>query len=109
MNKQYSKEERKELIVECKDWMAKGKSVSSFAKDKGVPSGTLYCWMSGKKSSKSPSKKALVHIPKIQKMSSATPLLVEMRYGGLSFVFNEGYSQESLEVTLLSLKKCGLL
>ena len=109
MKKQHSKEERNGLIAECKDWMANGKSVSSFAKVKGIPSGTVYCWMSGKKSSKNPSNTPLVHIPKIQRIKSTTSLLVEMRCGSLSFVFNDGYSKESIEATLVSLKKCGLL
>ncbi len=52
-----------------------------------------------------------MHIPKIAETQQmrTSPLLVEMRCGPLSFVFNEGYSQESIEATLLSLKKCGLL
>jgi transposase-like protein len=110
--KSYSKEERKELITECKDWMEKGGSISSFAEEKGIAKGTVYYWLSGKKTHKSSPKTTLVHIPKVQiepKILTSSPLLVEMRCGGLSFVFNEGYSQESIEATLLSLKKCGLL
>lgn len=41
MNKQYSAEEKAQLIVECKDWVARGRSISSFALDTGIPKGTL--------------------------------------------------------------------
>ena len=112
MNKQYSKEEKKQLIAECQQWIAEGKSISSFAQERGVPKGTLYCWVQVRKLNTAIPKTSLVHIPKIQKetkISSVSPLLVEMRCGSLSFVFNEGYSQESVEATLVSLKKCGLL
>jgi len=50
-------------------------------------------------------KTSLVHIPKVRKettIDSVSPLLVEMSCGFLSFVFDEGYSQESIEATLLS-------
>jgi transposase-like protein len=112
MNKQYSKEEKKQLIAECQQWIEKGKSISSFAQEKGIPKGTLYCWVQERKSNTNAPKTTLVHIPKVQKETKINfhaPLLVEMRCGSLSFVFNEGYSQESVEATLVSLKKCGLL
>ena len=47
---------------------------------------------------KSSTKNTLIHISKIPKETKAithTPLLVEIRCGSLSFVFNEGYRQES--------------
>ncbi len=111
MNRKYSTEERNELIAECKDWMEKGKSISSFAEEKGIAKGTVYCWFSKKKTHKSSPKTSLVHIPKIaeKQQMRTSALLVEMRCGGVSFVFNEGYSQESIEATLRSLQKCGLL
>jgi transposase-like protein len=111
MNKQYSKEEKKQLIAECQQWIEKGKSISSFAQEKGIPKGTLYCWVQVNKSNTNSPKRSLVHIPKITETQQmrTSPLLVEMRCGSLSFVFNEGYTQESIEATLLSLKKCGLL
>jgi len=109
MNKQYSKEEKAELTAECKGWIAMGKSVTSFAQSKGIPKGTVFGWISVKKLHKRPSKTTLVPIPKTPKKSSTTPVMVEMRCGSLSFVFNEGYSEASVEAILRSLKKCGLL
>ncbi|MDD4220543.1 MAG: hypothetical protein PHR10_10230 [Sphaerochaetaceae bacterium] len=112
MNKQYSKEMRSQLIAECREWVGMGKSISSFAEEKGIPKGTLYCWVQRKKIDTSSSKTTLVHIPKVQKatrVNSHAPLLVEMRCGSLSFVFNEGYNQDSVEATLVALKKCGLV
>ena len=109
MNKQYSKEEKLQLVAECTSWIAKGKSVTSFAQSKGIPKGTVFGWISVKKSPKRPSKRTLVPIPKTPKKSSTTPVMVEMRCGSLSFVFNEGYSEASVEAIVRSLKKCGLL
>ena len=43
MNKQYSNEEKNELIAECQHWIKKGKSISSFTQKRGVPKGTFYC------------------------------------------------------------------
>ncbi|MFA7127501.1 MAG: hypothetical protein WC182_08150 [Bacilli bacterium] len=112
MNKTYSTEEKTQLITECKEWVRMGKSIRSFAKEKGIPTGTLYCWVQLKEIDTSSSKPTLVHIPKVQKetrVNSHAPLLVEMRCGSLSFVFNEGYNQDSVEATLVALKKCGLV
>ena len=112
MNKQYNLEEKNALIAECQEWVAMGKSVLSFAQLKGIPKGTLYSWLHKAKTGKSSSKTSIIRIPRIQekaKTHSHVPLLVEMRCGPVSFVFNEGYSQDSIEATLLSLKKCGLL
>ena len=44
MNRTYHKEEKQKLIAGCKDWMANGKRVSTFAKEKGILFGTVYCW-----------------------------------------------------------------
>ena len=112
MNKQYDLEEKQEIIAECQKWVARGKSILSFAQLKGIPKGTVYSWLHKAKTGKSSSKTSIICIPKIQekaKTHSHVPLLVEMRCGSVSFVFNEGYSQDSIEATLLSLKKCGLL
>jgi transposase-like protein len=112
VNKQYDLEEKKEIIAECQKWVAMGKSVTSFAQLKGIPKGTVYSWLHKAKTGKGSPKTSMVHIPKIREVSNAhshIPLLVEMRCGPVSFVFNEGYSQDSIEATLLSLKKCGLL
>lgn len=110
MNKQYSAEEKAQLIRECKDWVARGRSISSFALDTGIPKGTLYGWVQVKNTIKHvPNNTPLVHIPKSQPMNKTIPTSIEMRCGAVSFVFNEGSRQESIEATLLSLKKCGLL
>lgn len=112
MNKRYSKEEKKQIIAECRKWVSEGKSVKSFAIKNNVATSTMQGWMQIRKLNTNSPKTSLVHIHKIQKetkISSFSPLLVEMRCGSLSFVFNEGYSQESIEATLVSLKKCGLL
>lgn len=112
MNKQYNPKEKKELIDECNEWVAEGKSILSFAQLKGIPKGTIYTWFKKAKTGKSPSKTSMVRIPKIREVPNANPhipSLVEMRCGPVSFVFNEGYSQDSIEATLISLKKCGLL
>lgn len=111
MNKHYSKEKRNQLITECRKWVTEGKSVKSFAIENNVATSTMQAWMQVRKSSKNSPVSSLIHIPKIAKnhQNLSSPLLVEMRCGSLSFVFNEGYSQESIEATLVSLKKCGLL
>ena len=112
MNKRYDLEEKKELIAECQEWVAGGKSILSFAHLKGIPKATVYSWLHKAKTGKSSFKTAMVRIPKIREVPNANPhipSLVEMRCGPVSFVFNEGYSQDLIEATLLSLKKCGLL
>ena len=112
MNKQYSLEEKQELIAQCQEWVAEGKSKLSFAQLKGIPKGTVYSWLEKAKTGKGSSKTAIVHIPKnreVTRTHSQVSPLVEMRCGSVSFVFNEGHSQGSIEAALLSLKKCGLL
>jgi len=79
MNKQYTKEEKKQQISECKEWVHTGKSVKSFAEKKGIPRGTMYTWVKVREIDQSSPKPTIVHIPKVQKVSSQTPLLVEMR------------------------------
>ena len=121
MNKQYSAEEKAQLIVECKDWIVRGRSISSFCLAKKIPLGTMYGWVQVKavvpeqipaervSSDKDPKPRAVVHIPKGRTMKEALPESIEMRCGAISFVFTGTPIQISIEAALLALKTCDLI
>jgi hypothetical protein len=121
MNKQYSAEEKSQLIVECKDWIVRGRSISSFCLAKSIPKGTMYGWVQAKavvskytsavrvSSGKEPKPRAVVHIPKKRIMKEALPESIEMRCGAVSFVFAGNSIQISIEAALLALKTCDLV
>ena len=121
MNKQYSAEEKSQLIVECKDWIVRGRSISSFCLAKKIPLGTMYGWVQVKavvpeqipavrvSSGKDPKLRAVVHIPKKRTMKEALPESIEMRCGAISFVFAGTSIQISIEAALLALKTCDLI
>ena len=121
MNKQYSAEEKAQLIVECKEWIARGNSISSFCLAKGIPKGTVYCWVQVKAevaeqtpksrvwSAKDSKSSALIHIPKKHTREETMSESIEMRCGAISFVFAGTSIQLSIEAALLALKTCELV